>query len=813
MGEVYLARDRRLGRQVALKFPHSATSTSDGTRRFLREARAASALNHPNICQVFDVGGEAESWIAMEYVEGQPLSTSITANGLAPDTVVRLAVEIARGLAHAHERGILHRDLKSRNIVCDTEGHPKILDFGIASRLPEAVAHDITRTGTGKFESGLEGSLSYLAPEALRGEALDERSDLWSLGVVLFELLTGTLPFTGRNAFELAAAVMDAPVPPLPARVPAPLAGVVGRLLSKDPAARYGKAQDVVRALESIDHRAPVNVRRLWLAAGVLVTIGLGVFVAWRAQRFAPLVVTGQRLVSTVEVLHRSPSFSPDGSTLVMVAPDAANVQQLSVQNLSAGTSIPITSGGVAASRPRWSPKGDRILYALQGQGIWSVSPIGGAPTRILERGTNPNFSRDGGRIVYEVGRQIWTADADGTNARALPGASPATYTLPQGPAFSPDGSRIAYFRAELGPNGDFWVIPSAGGTPGRLTSDMREGGWPVWTRDGRAIVFSSARAGSRTLWQIPAAGGEPIPLTTGAGDDDQPDLSPDGRQVAYTNVRNTWELRTRDLTRGVERTLVQRGTEVLFPHFSPDGRRLVFFGRADYAIAVFTIAADGTDLRQLTAGRELNHQPRWSGDGSEIYFFQASPEQSFRKISAMGGPSSSFRPWEWSTSHLPYFDPTGRFIVYLKQRPIGAPTTIPEHTIVHEIATGVERPWPEPHIHPGGWSPDGSEIVGWRHDGNIAICKPDGTCRALTKGTLPAWSSGDGRIYFLRSADFAATQELWSIATNGTTERREADLGSFRSIDVFFTVSRDGLVAWAPFRAGRHEIWTATVK
>ena len=243
MGSVYLARDPRLDRQVALKFLRADGDDPDADRRLLREARAASALNHPGICQIFDVGGEgAEAWIAMEYVEGQPLSASIPPRGMSPDAVARLIKDLAGALAHAHARGILHRDLKPGNVVCDDTGRPKILDFGIASRAPEAVAQEITRTGTAPISSSLEGSLAYMAPEILRGEAPSERADLWSLGVLGYELLAGTRPFHAAGTLELVAGILEAAVPPLPSHVPPALAHVVARLLAKTPSERFATA-------------------------------------------------------------------------------------------------------------------------------------------------------------------------------------------------------------------------------------------------------------------------------------------------------------------------------------------------------------------------------------------------------------------------------------------------------------------------------------------------------------------------------------------------------------------------------------------
>ena len=252
---------------------------------------------------------------------------------------------------------------------------------------------------------------------------------------------------------------------------------------------------------------------------------------------------------------------------------------------------------------------------------------------------------------------------------------------------------------------------------------------------------------------------------------------------------------------------------------FSPDGQRIASFGRSDYAVAVFTIGVDGSDPRQLTGGRELNHQPRWGWEGRDIFFFQNHPTISFRRVPALGGPSTEFRNWEWQTQSTPYFDPTGQFIAYLRQRPPGAPSGVTEHTVIHEVATGKERIWPEPHTHIGGWSPDGSSIVGWQHEAKsaasiVTICRvADASCRVVARGSSPKWAPQGDRLYFSRPAPTMGTQDLWTIAIDGTGERRVADLGAFRPIDVFFDVSRHGLVAWAPLRAGDHQLWTAMVK
>jgi serine/threonine protein kinase len=673
MGTVYLARDTRLGRRVALKFldpERFGADDEDAQRRLLHEARAASGLNHPNICQVYDVGGEGrESWIAMEYVEGQSLATIVRARGrLSADETIRVGLQVAGALAHAHERGVLHRDLKTANIACDRELNAKILDFGLARRLSTHIPQDTTRPVSVVTTPGIEGTLAYMAPEVIRGQAQDERSDLWALGVVLFEMLTGAPPFTGRNTFDLAAEIAQGPPVQLPDSVPAPLAHVVTRLLSRDPAGRYASAAETAAALDVARGQRPATtsrqpVSRLRLASvgvAVVALVALAAIVVWWMQRDRVLQIGEQHLIEASAASPRTPSFSPDGATVAYAAPDATGVQQVWVQTIAGGAPMQITNGQNNASRPRWLSS-HQILFAISGQGIWTVPATGGTSTRLLERGTNPNVTRDGKRVVFEDRRAIWTAASDGSEVHQVDGITPPRYNLPLTPAFSPDGSTIAYFSAELGPNGDFWTIPVAGGTSTRLTHDLREGGWPVWTSAGDAIVVSSARAGSRTLWQIPVRGGEPSPLTTGAGEDDQPELSADGRQVAYTNVRNSWDLRVRNLASGVDKSLFQRGIETLFPMFSPDGSRIVYFGRSDYAVAIFTINADGSNPQQLTGARELNHQPRWDNTGQFVYFFQNHPSVSLRRVPANGGPSTEFRPWNWETSTAPYFDPTGR--------------------------------------------------------------------------------------------------------------------------------------------------------
>ena len=214
MGAVYQAHDPTLQRTVAIKV--LAKQDEDASSRLLQEARSASALNHPHICTVYEVGEhEGQAFIVMEHVEGKPLSALIPADGLPPESVIRYGTQIADALAHAHERGIVHRDLKSANVVITPEGRAKVLDFGLAARMPQADAEAVTKTQDAIPHAGmLVGTLAYMAPEVLRGEAATARSDIWALGVLLYEMVSGRLPFEGTAVTEVIAATLkDTPAP------------------------------------------------------------------------------------------------------------------------------------------------------------------------------------------------------------------------------------------------------------------------------------------------------------------------------------------------------------------------------------------------------------------------------------------------------------------------------------------------------------------------------------------------------------------------------------------------------------------------
>jgi len=271
MGEVWRARDTRLERDVALKvLPAEALADETARARLVREARLASKLNHPHICTIYDVGEAADqTYIAMELVEGQSLSDRVAHGALPVEEVLRYGQQLAGALAHAHAKGVVHRDFKSANVVVTPEGQVKVLDFGLAKRLAgDEIADAATASRPSLTEMGvLAGTLAYMAPEQLRGRPADARSDIWALGIVLYELATGKRPFEGKTGFELSSAILSQPVPAVPPSVPAPLAGVIDRCLAKEPGDRYQRGGEVQAALEAAASGQAVPASPAWRVA------------------------------------------------------------------------------------------------------------------------------------------------------------------------------------------------------------------------------------------------------------------------------------------------------------------------------------------------------------------------------------------------------------------------------------------------------------------------------------------------------------------------------------------------------------------
>ncbi|HZM26845.1 MAG TPA: protein kinase, partial [Gemmatimonadales bacterium] len=473
MGEVYCARDTKLGREAAIKvLPAESVHDDTARARLLREAQLAATLNHPNICTVYEVGeADGRIYIAMELIDGLPLSEKIAerVTGLATETVVRYGVQIAAALAHAHEQHVIHRDLKSSNVVVTPEGRVKVLDFGLARRASEPPEEGGATLSMALTETGaVVGTPHYLAPEILRGRVANVRSDLWALGVLLHEMASGSLPFEGTTRFELASAILHDVPAALPDRVPPGLRAVVGRCLAKEPGERYQRASEVRAALETLQSgesrtaaapamRAsrvlPVAMTVLLLAAAI-VAIGYVLRQSAAPHDFKQRQVTSNPAGDPVG----RGDISPDGKTLAVV-----DRSGLSLRSIESGESHPmVLPAGFTFDYPfpqiSWFPDGSQLLVSgrIAGgpSGVWALPVAGGRTRKVLDNASFGVLSPDGTHIAYKQrgarGHEIWVCRANGEGASRVTGDD-SSGVIPAWAVWSPSGKRLAYARGDIG--------------------------------------------------------------------------------------------------------------------------------------------------------------------------------------------------------------------------------------------------------------------------------------------------------------------------------------------------------------------------
>ena len=746
MGEVYRALDTRLAREGAVKIlPEAVARDPDRSARFEREARALAALSHPNVLAIHDVGREGEVAFAVtELLEGETLRDRIVRDRPSWRKSAEIAAAIADGLAAAHARHIVHRDLKPENVFLTADGRVKVLDFGLAKAV-EPVLSEADTLASPHFtsEGRLVGTVSYMSPEQARGQRVDERTDVFSLGIVLFEMLRGYRPFDRATAADTIAAVLhEEPIPAGEslAAVPPALDTIVSRCLEKSPAERFHSAHDLALALRSISSETVSGQRRrreagprfpsrplLAAAAGAALAASLGV--AWLFARpdGSPPDPGESQQVTSSPGWEIEPAVSPDGR-YVAFSSDAGGTADIWVVDSRGGEPLQLTDrpgdGGAPASdrNPAWLPDGRSVLFSSDRSGrrdVWQVPALGGSPSLVVEDADEPAISRDGSFLAFtrpgpSGDRRIWLAPLrEPGSARPLTTDEGGLWDH-AGPAFSPDGRSVCYsdFR-------DLWTVGVEGGRPRPLTTEGAFDSEPVFSPHGEAVYFASKRERVGAIWRLSLGGGPPRRVTTGTGPERSPSFSEDGKTLAWCTYRRNSDVLVVDRLRGaVHRVGGELHDET--PAVAPDGSAVAFtsdrFGAHDLWLQPFGAGSPEGAVRRLTWLPEGGPAtPDFSPDGRFIAFFRAvRGERDIWILPVEGGSPRVLVEHPGRDIH-PAFSPDGTRLAFVSSR------------------SGTENVW----------------VAGFA-DGRLA-----GEPWRLTDGevaaSLPSWSPDGRRVAFLR--------------------------------------------------------------
>jgi eukaryotic-like serine/threonine-protein kinase len=676
MGEVYRARDSKLGRSVAIKvLPSEVARDPETLDRFRREAKVLASLNHPNIASIYGFEDSDRPGLVMELVEGPTLADRILAGPLSVEEALTIAKQECEALEYAHERGIVHRDVKPANIKVAADGTVKLLDFGLAKALEDLVGNaDISNSPTFTrmpTQAGLIlGTAAYMSPEQAKGRPVDRRSDIWAFGCVLFEMLTGKMVFSGESVTDTLADIIktEPDWSLIPASTPKPIRILLQRCLKKDVKQRLqaiGEARIILEEVlaapggtnvegnEIAKGGTPAKRGRLvvgWIggfAAGVVIAS----LIAWWAIRSGsePTAMHFSTVTSFAGV-QAQPALSPDGRSVAFVS-NRDGHYNVYVGLVRGGQLVQITHDASMKSRPAWSPDGSTLAYAQMNDSgtmdIWEVAALGGSPRKVVLNATDPAWTPDGRSLAYVnmVDGTLWICGVEGENPRLLARTDP-THIAAE-PRVSPDGKMVAVVARVVGPYGELGVADVSTGKFRLLTHDSALALSPAWSPDNRTIYFSSSRGGTLNIWKIGADGSGLRQVTAGEGDDAELDVSSDGKRLVFATLRVNIGIAQLDLQAkpGESNPKIVASDPAhneLWPVYSPDGTHIAFFtvrkGAENESIGIAD--TNGSDATQLLRDSRINLFPRWSPDGSRVIFFSGDPGSlgEFRSVAISGG-------------------------------------------------------------------------------------------------------------------------------------------------------------------------------
>ena len=845
---MYKAEDLNLGRMVALKFlPQELADDPQAFERFRREARAASALNHPNICTIHEVGEFGrQPFIAMEFLEGETLRQRLLAGPLGIDELLDVAIQIADALDAAHHGGIIHRDIKPANIFITPPGRAKILDFGLAKSIAPAQeaqspgesanpgvirlqdkptlamdAHRLTSPGIAL------GTAEYMSPEQACGRRIDARSDLFSLGAVLYEMATGRVPFQGSSSAQVFAALLHEnpePITSLNSAAPLALEGIINKALEKERDLRAQSAAELRSDLKRL--KRDLNSDRLTAAAATFsgVTPAASVSGAMRRTSASGVRITAAQrwrwvgfgacalaaMIALAFVMR--PSLPPpkvvsslqvttDGQEKSGAATDGARLYfseggQIFQVSTAGGEIVPIHESvddvfPVDISRDR-----SRLLvlnksFVPEGNAAWTLPVLGGAARRLGNVvATDASWSSDGDKLAYTSGKDLYLANADGAEPRRLVTAD-GTASWPR---WSPDGSRLRF--TVNGTDGSaIWEIASDGSHLHPILAGWNKPAAECcgsWTPDGKYFVFQSSRGGVADIWALREAGSffrrvnhQPVQLTTGPTSTFDPLPSTDGNQLFVRTIQPRGQLVLFDAKSSEFRPLFPgappgiQGTGV---DFSRDGKWIAYMSYPDGSL--WRSRPDGSERSQLTYPPLLAYMPRWSPDGSQIAFMGQLPGKPWQLyiVSAQGGSPQQLIPDQRDQAD-PTWSPDGNSLAFGGQAVsekdaarVNAIRLLDLRTRSVTVVPGSGGLWSP------RWSPAGGRLAAMSNDGNELFVY-DFNAHAwtqLAKASIgyPTWSHNGDSIFFLNH--LAGGDQVFRVPLSTRKLEEVTDLKNF---------------------------------
>lgn len=814
MGEVFLAEDTKLERKAALKLlPPQYADSPERKRLFEKEARAVSALNHPNILTIFSVEqNEQYNFIATEFVDGQTLSEKIRENKLSAREIIDIALQIADALNAAHSVGIIHRDIKPANIIIRRDGYAKILDFGLAKLIQTRDAESEKQNeNDGVFAqssekngqvaapnenlSGVMGTVNYMSPEQASGLPVDARSDIFSFGVVFYEMLAGSQPFGGETNSEISEARINKNPPlleKLKPEIPPKLSRIVARAIEKKPENRYQTIAELSRDLrkvkqsfesESSDKTSPSKQKprpsKLFIMLVTTLIVAATVYFLF-VNRVTPNQTAPPKNFIYTQLTSQSgeelfPNLSPDGKSL-LYSGRAGEKFDIFLQRIDGSDTANLTANSKSDNKQAvFSPDGLRIAFRSDrdGGGIFIMDADGKNVRRISDGGFYPNWSPDAKEIVSckydfvqpgerpDMPSELWRINVE-TGDRQTVIKQDAVQ-----PNWSPNGKWIAFWGLR-GVQRDIWITSANGGAePISITDDAANDWNPIWSPDGKYLYFASDRNGSMNFWRVAIdedsgkVSGNPEAVTVPSSYSQFFSFGRQGNFVfAQSSIDlNLWRADFDSVNETVNK-IIQITTDTRIktdPSISPDEKSMVFASVGSQNEDIYLANSDGGNIRLLTNTAYKERLPVWSPDGQKIAFLSnesgkvfegwiMNPDgSSLRKITTDTTPSAIIPVWSPDGKSL-LFSVTKTFPLIFdpdKNSDQQTPTPLPaEKGKISFMATS--------------WSTDGRKLAGWTTDTDSAkqhITIYDFTSqqyRDLTNiGGFAVWLADNRRLVF----------------------------------------------------------------